>query len=170
VVFHRWLWRLENHVKKALISRDCATLSSAMIVEKFGFCALFHRICGLNRVGWSVDGRSALTDRPTAIWSIPLPTATFGCGVVIRSKGMFAMLRHNEVSNKDVSKSVNQRLSRTGTSGQSRVTANVSRGVVTLVGTLNHEMQRRGIVQAASRAAGVRQVIDQLTLTVKKKY
>jgi osmotically-inducible protein OsmY len=80
------------------------------------------------------------------------------------------MLHQQEVSNKDLTKSVNQRLSRTGTAGQSHVTAGVSRGVVTLTGTLNHEMQRRAIVQATSRAPGVRQVIDQMTLAKKKKY
>jgi osmotically-inducible protein OsmY len=80
------------------------------------------------------------------------------------------MLRQSEVSNKDLTKSVTQRLNRTGTSGQSKVTTSVNRGVVTLTGTLNHEMQRRAIVQAASRAVGVRQVIDQMTLTKKKQY
>ncbi len=80
------------------------------------------------------------------------------------------MLRTNEVSNKDLLKSVNQRLGRTGTSGHSRVAAGVQHGVVTLTGTLDHEMHRRAIVQAASRAPGVRQVVDQMTLITKKKY
>jgi osmotically-inducible protein OsmY len=79
------------------------------------------------------------------------------------------MLRQTEVSNKDLLKSVNQRLGRTGTSGSSKVTAGTQRGVVTLTGTLGNEMQRRSIVQAASRAPGVRQVIDQMTVTKKKK-
>jgi osmotically-inducible protein OsmY len=80
------------------------------------------------------------------------------------------MFGRNEVSNKDLTRSVNQRLSRTGTLGQSHVTAGVQRGVVTLTGTIRHEMQRRAIMLAASRAPGVRQVIDQMTLTVKKQY
>jgi osmotically-inducible protein OsmY len=80
------------------------------------------------------------------------------------------MFRQNEISSKDLLKSVNQRITRTGTSGQSRITAATQKGIVTLTGTLNHEMQRRSIVQAASRVSGVRQVVDQMTLLVKKKY
>jgi osmotically-inducible protein OsmY len=80
------------------------------------------------------------------------------------------MLRQNEVSSKDLLKSVNQRVSRTGTSGQLRISVAAQHGNITLAGTLNHEMQRRSIVQAANRVGGVRQVIDQMTLVAKKKY
>jgi osmotically-inducible protein OsmY len=80
------------------------------------------------------------------------------------------MFGRTDVSNKDLTKTVNQRLSRTGTLGQSQVAAGVQRGIVTLTGTIRHEMQRRALMLAASRAPGVRQVIDQMTLAVKKKF
>jgi osmotically-inducible protein OsmY len=80
------------------------------------------------------------------------------------------MSTKKEISDRDLLKSVNQRLMRTGTSGQSRVTAQVRSGVVTLSGTLNYEIHRRAIVQAVARATGVRQVVDQMTLVDKKKF
>jgi osmotically-inducible protein OsmY len=79
------------------------------------------------------------------------------------------MLGRSKLSDNDVLKTVNQRLSRTGTGSQSRVTATVRSGTVTLTGTLNYEIQRNALMKAASRGEGVRQVIDQMTLVVKKK-
>ncbi len=74
----------------------------------------------------------------------------------------------NEVNDKSLLQKVNQRLMRTGTGGKTRVTAAVRRGDVTLTGTLQFEMQRRSIMRAASSVPGVRRVIDQMTLEVKK--
>jgi osmotically-inducible protein OsmY len=79
------------------------------------------------------------------------------------------MFGPSKLSDNDVLKTVNQRLARTGTGSQSRVTATVRSGTVTLTGTLNYEIQRNALMKAASRGEGVRQVIDQMTLIVKKK-
>ena len=73
------------------------------------------------------------------------------------------------ISDKDLLKSVNQKLSRTGTSSNSRVSASVRQGTVTLSGELNYEIQRNALIKAAARVEGVRQVFDQMQIVVKKK-
>jgi osmotically-inducible protein OsmY len=77
------------------------------------------------------------------------------------------MFGKNDVSDKTLSKSVDRQLGRTGTASSSRVKAVVQQGIVTLSGTLQHEIQRSPIVKAVSRVAGVRRVIDQLRLVPK---
>src|SRR3954470_343799 len=72
------------------------------------------------------------------------------------------------VTDKELLKTVNQKLARTGTAS-ARVSADVRQGTVTLSGTLNYEIQRSALVKAASRTAGVRQVIDQMQFVPKKK-
>lgn len=79
------------------------------------------------------------------------------------------MFGNNEVSDKALLKTVNRRLDRTGTGSQTRVTASVQRGTVTLLGKLQYENQRRPIVKAIQSVAGVRQVIDQLQAPPKVK-
>ncbi|HTQ39762.1 MAG TPA: BON domain-containing protein [Pirellulales bacterium] len=76
------------------------------------------------------------------------------------------MFGRNEVSDTELSKTVNSRLSRTGTG--SRITATVNRGVVTLLGNLQYAGQRIPIKNTASRISGVRQVIDQMQIARKK--
>ncbi len=78
------------------------------------------------------------------------------------------MFGRNEVSDKTLLKSVNQRLERTGTGSQSKVQARVQRGNVTLTGTLRYDNQRTPILKAVSSLAGVRQVIDQLQSPPKR--
>ena len=78
------------------------------------------------------------------------------------------MFGRNEVPDKALLKTVNRRLDRTGTGSQSKVTASVQRGTVTLTGKLQYENQRAPIVKAISSVAGVRQVIDQLQSPPKK--
>lgn len=72
------------------------------------------------------------------------------------------MFGGNQTSDKALLKSVNRRLDRTGTGSQSKVTASVQRGTVTLSGQLQYENQRMPIMKAVRSVAGVRQVIDQL--------
>lgn len=79
------------------------------------------------------------------------------------------MALRNNVSDKTLHKQVTQRLARTGTASQSRVLVTVSRGTVTISGTLNFENQRRPILRAASGVEGVGTVVDQLHVEVKKK-
>jgi osmotically-inducible protein OsmY len=80
------------------------------------------------------------------------------------------MFGQNRISDGDLLKSVNQKLSRTGTSSQSKVTASVRGGTVTLTGNLQYANQRIEIVKAASRSNGVRQVIDNMQVVAKKNY
>jgi hypothetical protein len=78
------------------------------------------------------------------------------------------MFGKNLISDKDLLKSINQRLSRTGTASQSKVNVSVQQGTVTLTGTLQHAIQRSPIVKTVGRIAGVRRVIDQMQLIVRK--
>jgi osmotically-inducible protein OsmY len=80
------------------------------------------------------------------------------------------MLGRNAVPDKSLLQSVLQRLARTGTGGQSRVTVTVQQGVVTLSGTLNHAIQRDPILKAAAQVAGVRSVTDQMRLLPKPTH
>jgi hypothetical protein len=78
------------------------------------------------------------------------------------------MFGKNQVSDKDLLKSINQRLARTGTSSQSKVNVSVQQGNVTLTGTLQHAIQRSPILKAISQVAGIRRVNDQMQHTAKK--
>lgn len=78
------------------------------------------------------------------------------------------MFGKNQVSDKDLLKSINQRLARTGTASQSKVSVSVQQGNVTLTGTLQHAIQRSPILKAISQVAGVRRVSDQMQHTAKK--
>lgn len=71
-------------------------------------------------------------------------------------------------SDKSLLTKVNQNLARMG-GAQGKVTAAVSRGDITLTGTLQFEMQRSPIVRAASSVGGVRRVIDQMRISAPKK-
>lgn len=78
---------------------------------------------------------------------------------------MFGM---NQVTDKELQKTVTKRLERTGTGSQSKISAVVRRGAVTLSGKLQYERQRSPILKAVQAIAGVRQVIDQLQSPPKK--
>lgn len=76
------------------------------------------------------------------------------------------MFGRNEVSDKALIKTVNQRISRAGGGSKSRIAATIVQGTVTLTGTLQYAVQRSPLVKAVSQIAGVRRVIDQLILVV----
>jgi hypothetical protein len=78
------------------------------------------------------------------------------------------MFGRNQISDRDLLKSINQRLARTGTASQSKVNVSVQQGNVTLTGTLQYAIQRSPIVKAISRVAGVRHVVDLMQFTAKK--
>ena len=80
------------------------------------------------------------------------------------------MFGKNPIPDKSLLQSISQRLARTGTGGQSRVTVSVQQGVVTLSGTLNHAIQRDPILKAVAQVAGVRSVTDQMRLVPKQTY
>ena len=78
------------------------------------------------------------------------------------------MFGKNDVPDRALLRTVDQRLDRTGTGSQSKVTASVQRGIVTLKGRLQYENQRTPILKAVRNIAGVRQVIDQLQSPPKR--
>ena len=78
------------------------------------------------------------------------------------------MFGKNQISDKDLLKSISQRLARTGTASRSRVVASVQQGNVTLSGNLLYDIQRSPILKAVTRITGVRRVIDQMQLAPKK--
>lgn len=74
------------------------------------------------------------------------------------------------VSDKALLTKVNQRLARMG-GAQGKVVAVVRSRDVTLTGTIQFEIQRRPITNAASSVDGIRRVIDQMTvLPAQKKW
>ena len=75
------------------------------------------------------------------------------------------MFGSNQVSDKELLKTVNRRLTR---GGGGSVAATVQRGTVTLTGKLQYEAQRRPIMKVVSSIAGVRNVNDQLQLVIKR--
>ena len=70
------------------------------------------------------------------------------------------------VPDKIVQKKVDDNLMRTGAN---KVKAVARSGTVTLTGVLQYEMQRSAMVKAASSAAGVSRVVDQMTVLVRPR-
>ena len=79
-----------------------------------------------------------------------------------------AMLGRNQVSDKDLLKAVNQRLMRSGSGSQTRVTATVQKGMVTLTGSLQYAIQRNPIMKAVQSVPGISRIVDQMILVEKK--
>jgi osmotically-inducible protein OsmY len=75
----------------------------------------------------------------------------------------------DHVPDKSIVRKVNQRLCRAGLGSQSKITATVRNGTVTVSGTLQYEIQRRSVLNSARGVAGVRSVVDQLLATPRKK-
>jgi len=73
----------------------------------------------------------------------------------------------NAVPDKTLLRDINKKLLRAGT--QTKVTASVSGGCLTLTGMLQFEIQRRPILRAVNQVSGVRRVVDQMTLRAKKR-
>lgn len=74
------------------------------------------------------------------------------------------MFQNDKNNDAALLKAVNQKLSRGGGSSQSRATAMVQRGMVTLTGKLQYDAQRAPLIKAVASVAGVRRVVDQLTV------
>ena len=66
-------------------------------------------------------------------------------------QGTQTMFGKNPIPDKSLLQSISQRLARTGTGGQSRVTVSVQQGAVTLSGTLTHAIQRDPILKAVRK-------------------
>jgi osmotically-inducible protein OsmY len=73
----------------------------------------------------------------------------------------------NAIPDKTLLKDVNKKLLRAGT--QTKITASVRGGCLTLTGTLQYEVQRRPVMRAVNQVSGIRQVIDQMTVQAKKR-
>lgn len=78
------------------------------------------------------------------------------------------MFGRNTVSDRDLLRSINQRLTRAGAASH-KVNVTIRQGVVTIVGSLQFAHQRDSIVKAVARVAGVRRVVDQTQLDEKKR-
>ncbi len=74
----------------------------------------------------------------------------------------------NQVPDKVLLQNVLKKMAQKGTGGN-RVSATVSGGDATITGTISYEHDRKPILRSVSSISGVRRVIDQLTLVVKKK-
>ena len=72
------------------------------------------------------------------------------------------MFGKKDVSDKELLKTINRKLERTGTGSQSKITASVQRGTVTVTGKLQYENLLTPIVKEINSVAGVRLVIDRL--------
>ncbi len=70
------------------------------------------------------------------------------------------------VPDKELSKTINRKLVRI--SAPVKVTADVSRGTVTMTGQLRYDQERKQIVKAVSAIPGVDQLIDQMKSPPKK--
>ena len=73
----------------------------------------------------------------------------------------------NSVPDKTLLRDVNKKLLRAGT--QTKITASVKSGCLTLSGTLQFEIQRRPILRAVNQVSGVRRVVDQMIMQPKKR-
>lgn len=75
----------------------------------------------------------------------------------------------NAVSDRDLLKTISQRIARTGTASSSKVNVMVQGGTVTLSGSLQYAIQRNPIFRAVENIPGVRRVVDQLIVVDRKK-
>jgi hypothetical protein len=109
-----------------------------------------------------------LRNRRAADWSNPYPGACALCAEpTLFYKGNLPMFGNDKASDDKLQKAVDQRLMRGGAGSQSRITARVSQGNVTVTGNLQYEAQRSPLVKNIARVAGVRRVIDQLKIAPK---
>ncbi len=69
-----------------------------------------------------------------------------------------------EINDDRITRSVNSKLATRGFGSQSKLTVQTSKGLVTLTGSVQHAHQKRTAVKAISGIAGIRRIIDQLTI------
>jgi osmotically-inducible protein OsmY len=78
-------------------------------------------------------------------------------------------MERKQVPDNQLNRLVTQKLSQRSAGSGARVSATVANGYVTISGTVEHEYERRPLVNAISSLSGVRRVVDQITLAPKKK-
>lgn len=74
----------------------------------------------------------------------------------------------NQVPDKTLLQNVLRKMAQKGTGGN-RVTATISGGEATVTGTIAYEHDRKPILKTVSGVQGIRRVIDQMVLIIKKK-
>ena len=74
-----------------------------------------------------------------------------------------------KISDNQLIKSVTAKIMQKSAGSGCRIKVAISNGYVTLTGTIENEYQRRPFMNAASGINGVRRVIDQTQVIVKKK-
>ena len=74
-----------------------------------------------------------------------------------------------KISDNQLIRSVTQKIMQKCAGSGCRINVAIANGYVTLTGTIENEYQRRPFMNAASGINGVRRVIDQTTIAVKKK-
>lgn len=80
------------------------------------------------------------------------------------------MLKNDGNNDAALLKTVNQKLMRGGGGSQGRIMATVQRGTVTLTGKLQYDAQRAPLTKAVASVAGVRRVVDQLTVAPRVNH
>jgi hypothetical protein len=80
------------------------------------------------------------------------------------------MFQNDKNNDAALLKTVNQKLSRGGGGSQSRITATVQHGTVTLTGKLQYDAQRAPLTKAVASVAGVRRVVDQLIVAPRVNH
>lgn len=73
------------------------------------------------------------------------------------------------VPDKNLLRSVTQKLSQKSAGSGAKLTATVSSGIVTLSGVLSQESQRRLIKSAMTGITGVKRVVDSMTVAPAKR-
>ena len=80
------------------------------------------------------------------------------------------MFQNDKNNDAALLKTVNQKLARGGGGSQSRITATVQRGTVTISGNLQYDAQRAPLTKAVASIAGVRRVVDQLVVAPRVNH
>jgi osmotically-inducible protein OsmY len=116
--------------------------------------------------GWGILS----PDRLPAIRSIHRSAVVFRTTSTLIYSGSGTMVSRTAMGDRDLLKTVNQRLSRMGGGTEAELFASVQNGTVILTGMLQYESQRQPIVRAVSNIPGVHRVIDQLQVGLKQGY
>ena len=76
----------------------------------------------------------------------------------------------HDLNDDRITRSVSSKLATRGFDSQSKLKVHTSKGLVTLTGTVLHAHQKRAAVRAIAGMAGVRRIIDQLTIKPAVKH
>ncbi len=74
-----------------------------------------------------------------------------------------------QIPDKNLQRSVDQKLIQRAAGSGSKISAAVSAGTVTLSGVLGQEYQRRALISALNGVSGVHRIIDTMTVAPPRK-